>query len=172
MKLTKYMREAFVRAAINDVPAVDYIKQILKEVARASLAALPVCVCEVWKDEATRPYVKIIYRHYVGQSIAVPGIEGSRWNGAADLPALLAVDKLLIDKLVAQHKAQEEKIRSLKVKLEATAASCTTRKQLADLLPEFEKYLPTDAPAACRTLPAVANIVSEFTKAGWPKGKK
>lgn len=172
MKLTKFIREAFVSAAMNDVPTVDYTEQIRKEVARASLAALPNFVRSVWMDEATRPYIRTIYRHYVGQSIAVPGIEGSRWGGLPDLPALLAADKLLIDNLVAQHKAQDEQIKALEAKLEAAAASCTTRKQLADLLPEFEKYLPADAPAACRTLPAVANIVSEFTKAGWPKGKK
>lgn len=172
MKLTKFIREAFVSAAMNDVPTVDYTEQIRKEVMRASLAALPNHVRSVWMDEATRPYIKTIYRHYVGQSIAVPGIEGNRWGGLPDLPALLAVDELLIDNLVAQHKAQDEQIKALKAKLEATAASCTTRKQLADLLPEFEKYLPADAPAACKTLPAVANIMSEFTKAGWPKGKK
>ena len=53
----------------------------------------------------------------------------------------------------------------------AAAMSCTTRKALANLLPEFEQYLPEDTPAAIRSLPAIANIVADFSKAGWPKDK-
>jgi hypothetical protein len=172
MKLTKYMREAFVSAAMNDVPTVDYTEQIRKEVVRASMAALPDAVLAVWLDKQTFKYIKTAYRTFAGQSFEVPGIEGARWTNTKAMPELLAADKALIDNLVARHKAQEEQTKALEAKLGAAAASCTTRKQLAELLPEFEKYLPADAPAACRTLPAVANIVSEFTKAGWPKGKK
>lgn len=67
--------------------------------------------------------------------------------------------------------AQKRRRKDLEAKLSAAAESCTTRKALADLLPEFAKYLPEDEAAACKTLPAVANIVADFTKAGWPKAK-
>ena len=59
--------------------------------------------------------------------------------------------------------------QELETKLMAAANSCTTRKALVELLPEFEKYLPADQAAACKTLPAVANIMADFVKAGWPK---
>ena len=52
------------------------------------------------------------------------------------------------------------------------ALGASTRKGLADALPEFEKYLPADEPAAVRSLPVVANVVADFVKAGWPKGKQ
>ena len=171
MKLTKYMREAFVNAAMNDVPTVDYETQLIKEVVRASVDALPSNVRPVWKDESTKQYIKTIYRHYAGQSILVPGIEAGRWTGTNPRPALLAADKLLIDNLEAQCKAQAEQLTSLRAKLKGVAESCNTRKQLAEALPEFEKYLPADTPAACKTLPAITNIMTDFVKAGWPKEK-
>ena len=39
------------------------------------------------------------------------------------------------------------------------------------MLPEFEKYLPADEQKALRSVPVVANLVADFTKAGWPKDK-
>lgn len=51
-------------------------------------------------------------------------------------------------------------------------SACTTRKQAAEVLPEFEKYLPEDEPKALRTLPALANVAADFVKAGWPKNAK
>jgi hypothetical protein len=47
----------------------------------------------------------------------------------------------------------------------------STRKALVDLLPEFEKYLPADEAKAIASLPAVANVLSDFVKAGWPKNQ-
>ena len=47
--------------------------------------------------------------------------------------------------------------------------TCKTRAALAAALPEFEKYLPADEPKALRSLPSMANVASEFVKAGWPK---
>ena len=70
------------------------------------------------------------------------------------------------------EKEQEGIRASLKSQLKSAAHSVTTRKALAALLPEFEKYLPADEAAACKTLPVVQNIVADFAKAGWPKGKK
>jgi hypothetical protein len=73
--------------------------------------------------------------------------------------------------LSEKARATRQTISDLQEKLESVAKSCTTRKQLAELLPEFEKYLPDNAPAASRAVPAIANLVTEFTKAGWPKAK-
>lgn len=172
MKLTKYIREAFVHSAMEDVPNINYIEMIRKEVVRASIAALPAPVRAAWLDEKTSQYVKTTFRHFAGQGISVPGADGNRWGNAPAMPALLAADKKLIDDLVAKHEAQDKQRAHLKNTLSAAASSATTRKALATLLPEFEKYLPADEPAACRTLPAVANIVADFSKAGWPKTAK
>jgi len=52
--------------------------------------------------------------------------------------------------------------------------ACTTTKQLRELLPEFDRYLPAEEEKTLRTLPVVQNIVADFVKAGWPakKGSK
>ena len=39
-------------------------------------------------------------------------------------------------------------------------------------LPEFAHYLPAEDAPAGRSLPVVANLVTDFVKAGWPKDKK
>jgi hypothetical protein len=44
----------------------------------------------------------------------------------------------------------------------------TTVKALADLLPEFAHYLPSEATPA-KMLPATTRVVSAFHAAGWPK---
>jgi hypothetical protein len=66
---------------------------------------------------------------------------------------------------------QVERINALRTKLSATADAVSTRKALIDLLPEFEKYLPADESKAVASLPAVANVLSDFVKAGWPKNQ-
>ena len=50
-------------------------------------------------------------------------------------------------------------------------AARIAREALAAMLPEFEKYLPSETPALDRTVPAVANVVTDFMRAGWPKGQ-
>jgi len=78
----------------------------------------------------------------------------------------------LLEALKEKKEAQDKMHRDLEAKLMAAANSCTTRKALVDLLPEFEKYLPAGQAEACKTLPAVANIMADFVKAGWPAGKQ
>jgi len=77
------------------------------------------------------------------------------------MPAILSL---------ANKSAEQERQRvALRDKLKRAAASFTTRKQLAEAMPEFEKYLPADEAAAIRSLPAVTNVVGDFQRAGWPK---
>lgn len=78
--------------------------------------------------------------------------------------------KAVVEELEKQNDEQHDSRNNLETKLQAVAESCTTRKALLNALPEFEKYLPADDAAACRSLPVVANVVSDFMKAGWPKG--
>lgn len=77
-----------------------------------------------------------------------------------------------IDEYKFASTEQMNKRHQLQQNLLAVADSCTTRKALVAALPEFEKYLPADEQAACKTLPAIANVLSDFVKAGWPKDQK
>jgi len=169
MKLTNTIRDAFVRAAMQDVPSVDYDEQIRELASKDLIDQLPPKVRAVWDDEKLRAYVKTTYDTYGGVSISYPADSDYDRNAKA-LTAKVATK---VADLKAQHDAQSKVRRDLKDKLHATAYGCTTRKQLAELLPEFEKYLPADdVKAKAVMLPAVANIVSDFVKAGWPKKEK
>lgn len=160
MKLTKNLREAFVRAVMADVPKVDYREQIQKVATTAAVAMLPSAVAAAYK--LFPEYIET--RHvYVGSMyVYVP---------AAESPVFSGDIKQELSQLEALHEAQEESRNALRTKLNAAANSVTTRKALAELLPEFEKYLPADERTATLNLPAVANIVADFVQAGWPKGQ-
>lgn len=167
MKLTNYMRDAFVRSAMDDVPSIDYTEQIRAAVMKEAVALLPPKVRAVWQDAACRAYLESNYITIGNVGVAaVPGPNGDGYKTARK-----KIEDAVAD-LVAKSKAQGERNKALNEKLRACAYSASTRKQLAELLPEFEKYLPPDEAAALRSLPVVANVVADFVKAGWPKNAK
>ena len=169
MKLTNYIREAFLTSAILEVPQVDYKEQIRVDSTKAVLAALPEHVRLAHKNQDTSTYLNSHYRSFGhGSSICVPGF---RRNGV-DFPVLASDDQKHLAALVAKAKAQEETLVNLRAKLRTAAFACTTRKALAEMLPEFEKYLPEEKDKGGRYLPVVANIVADFKKAGWPNKLK
>lgn len=159
MKLTKTMRDAFVRAAMDDVPKIDYDEQQRKLVVDDAISQLPPKVRAIYNDEATKPYVHTTYAYRLG-GFSVPSA------GSYEASESVRVEYARIEGLA---KSQNDARNELCGKLNGCAASVTTRKALAELLPEFEKYLPVDEPAAIRTLPVVQNVVADFVKAGWPK---
>ncbi len=55
--------------------------------------------------------------------------------------------------------------------LRGVVEGCNTVKQLKEALPEFAKYAPHEE-ATSKNLPALANVVAEFSKAGWPKDSR
>lgn len=177
MKLTKYMREAFVRAALLDVPQVDHAELIRNEHRKLIMANLPKLVLTVLKDDVAARYIK--HRDFAADGVSLGSFpsttDGPRYRslGSNDWhPAIPQADQARLDAMILAKKATDAEIERLKKMLEGVANSATTRKALAEALPEFEKYLPADRPAATRALPALANVVSEFSKAGWPKGKR
>jgi hypothetical protein len=164
MRLTNYMRDAFICAAMNDVPQVDYDPAIREAATKAALANLPMKVQAVWSDPETRQHLETTYCSFGHRfTINVPGACTKEHRAIAEAAALP-----LVEKSDAQRKSRD----ALQSKLRAVAYGVTTRKALVDALPEFEKYLPADEPAAIKTLPVLANVVTDFVKAGWPKGKK
>ena len=171
MKLTKDIRRAFVRAALADVPSVDYREEIRAIALADAIEALPVVVRKVWDNPKTRPFIKMNYHYYHGVSVCIPTAR-EEWSREDSTHKLTPENQAKVDKLAELDKAQSTLHENLRRKLETAAEACTTRKALVDLLPEFEKYLPVDEARAIKeNLPAVANVVAEFAKAGWPKGK-
>jgi uncharacterized coiled-coil protein SlyX len=174
MRLTNTIRQAFVKAAMQDVPKIDYAEQIRETLQKAAKAALPPKVRAVWEDNHLRSFVTDCTEHYgfgtrpyrVSISVSLPSAHSYTLSGYT-LPKEV-IEK--VNELGNAWAVQEKTLSELSDKLIGAAASVSTREALVKLLPEFEKYLPVDESSAQKTnLPAVANIVSDFVKAGWPK---
>ena len=162
MKLTNSMREAFVRSAMNDVPTIDYSEKIRSAAMKLAIAGLPPKVRAIYQDEALRGFVASYYRNVAGVHMNLPG---------ADRESSTPISAQL-KPLEVEADAQHAKLETLRRHLKSVAQSAGTRAALAKMLPEFEKYLPADEATALRTVPALANVVADFVKAGWPKGGK
>lgn len=167
VKLTNYLRDAFVRQVMADVPKIDYTELLRKALMKAAADKLPPKVAATWKDPALKVFINTSYANVAGQSVHIPrpesGFENWRTEVETDTAVLALAEK---------HTAQKQHLADLESKVHSVAYGVTTRKALADALPEFAKYLPPDEAAAIRSLPVVANVVADFVKAGWPKGGK
>ena len=160
MRLTNYMRDAFVSAAMDDVPREDFEEQARALLVKAAVSCLPPKVRALYDDPATRDFVCHTQLPYGFGYAYVPGL-GTLPVGTQEK----------YDGLKKNQKEQDMRLHGLRCQLHGVAYSARTRKALVALLPEFEKYLPADDSAACKTLPAIANVMADFAKAGWPKDK-
>lgn len=168
MKLTNKLREAFVNAVMADVPQIDYNDQASKIIEAQTLNLLPVALKEALAKDPS--ILSLIERHYVGAPVGLRGQYTHAPSGfdlSRSAPKAWAELKKLGEKNMAQSDAHDR----LKSQIKGAAASVSTVKALHALLPEFAKYLPDDTPTT-KNLPALANVVSEFVQAGWPKGGK
>lgn len=164
MRLTNYMRDAFVSAAMQDVPHTDYDVEA-EALARAEIKGM---FAEVfpnanYDDETVQSWLD-------KTGVCMPGGLGNLYTYAPHYECLQNREVwTTLEQLAQQYKDQSESRHKLEAKLRAVARSCNTRKQLVDALPEMEKYLPEDEPAAMRTRPVVTNVIADFINAGWPK---
>jgi len=169
MRLTNFIRDAFVNAAMADVPSVDYHTKITTLIHEDIVNSLPETVKEVYKNPKTSRYINRGYTSFEINGVSSINVPMIPYEKLSLTPKARAIVLDLVSKQEEQHK----KHRELRGKLHGAAYACTTRKALVELLPEFEKYLPADeAKAVTKNLPAVANILSDFVKAGWPKNQK
>ena len=166
MRLSTSMRQAFVRAVMDDVPFVDYDEQ-LRQLAQKTVdgyrpAAL---VRALALDPSIQDWLNRDYQFIskYSQSFCLVGAKQSLDRLNADKDFTQAAQNLR-----KQQQAQLEQRSALESKLKASAQACQTRAQLAKALPEFEKYLPIEA-GNSKCLPALANLMSDFMAAGWPK---
>lgn len=163
MRLTQTMRDAYVRSIMNDLPKTDYRELANKEV-RAAVAA------RFAREFPGMDIDSDVARNWLNHSgTSLPNPLGYYYDlvprsfSYRDDPELAAK----LNAFAARHKDQERVHNELEYKIKGAARACTTRKQLAEAMPEFARYLPEEEAAAIRTLPAVVNLVSEFTAAGW-----
>ncbi|HOU23531.1 MAG TPA: Nmad5 family putative nucleotide modification protein [Anaerolineae bacterium] len=166
MKLTNYVRDAYITSVMNDVPRERYEEMLEKAILDDAIAQLPGPVRAIWKNPD--------FQGYLGLSSVCPVQKA----GCVQVPCLNPKNFRLSDvamhrvlELVALREEQAARRNSLRTRLRSIAYGCSTRKALAEALPEFEKYLPKEEETS-RNLPVIANVVTDFVKAGWPKGAK
>lgn len=163
MRLTRIIREAFVRSVMNDVPSIDYFEQYRKLYQTAVLSKAPAEVRAAYpKHQAW------LSREHIWTAGSIPGFYCvCERNGTVQIDPAIQAQLDEIDKLYSQ---QNDARHELQMKLKGVVESCTTRKALAQALPEFEKYLPKEEDKVSN-LPALANVMTDFMKAGWPKDR-
>lgn len=167
MRLTNTLRQAFVLAAMADVPLFDFDEQVQK-LAQAKLDSFmpPALARVIALDKNNRSWISNEYIYLKNYN------QGVYLYGSAEAFKRLYIDVELnqaVSEIRSKRAEQSKQHQDLRDKLKGTAASCTTRAQLLEALPEFEKYLPEAAAAPSKSLPALANLVSDFMAAGWPK---
>lgn len=163
MRLTNSIRSAFVSSVMNDVPSIDYIELMRKEANRIGRAMMP-------------PEIAAVYDKYPKWFKEQWACIGS-WYGYGPFPfkdTAFRVEDIqaiqAMDRLKQLEKEQSLALSRLRNQLQQAAASATTTKALAEMFPEFAKYLPAEE-TKTRNLPAIADVVADFMKAGWPKNR-
>jgi len=171
MKLTNYLRNAFVSAVMQDVPIKDFDEEIDKVLVEAVAKELPEKLRAAWLDPLLRCYFDTRSLHLRGDFCVQVPTPLYMYNNSDDPthPSYRIRNALLP---LAEQRAEAKKARrELENKLHAVVAGCNTRKQLVEALPEFEKYAPQET-AKLAGLPAVSGVVADLVAAGWPKGGK
>jgi hypothetical protein len=162
MKLTNQIRDAFIKAAMSDVPQVDYQAKAT-ELAKAWVDSQFAIVFPGVDRVKAEPWLEHCSFHMPGELHSFYGV-APEYNflrsNAALWAELLGLDKKL--------QAQTNQRDGLEEQLRGCAYGVTTIKALAELLPEFAHYLPSEATPA-RMLPATTGVVNAFHVAGWPK---
>ena len=153
MKLTKYEKEAIIRAIMQDVPTKP--DNILKaEIQAAFVAGMSTPVLKLYK---THP-----------KALKTESL--SSWDSPLAYRADFIVGDAKVDEVVKPFKAQKKEWDEAYNKLHAAIHGCNTLAQLKKLLPEFISYFPSETEPT-KNLPAVANMVADLSKLGWPKGQ-
>ena len=181
MRLNNSHRSAFVHSVMNDTPAIDNvsrvqalinkslaetldenIKALLRSPSRDVLKELTVYT-RIYDDNFPRYLYGIVQHQKIGSTVSyltdIYEIVG---------PEAQAQIQDLINEQINNSKMRVE----LKLKLEGIVKACTTDTQLEKALPEFEEYIPKEGVKTKDNLPAVANLITDFTKLGWPKDKQ
>lgn len=153
MKLNTYTKEAIVRAIMNDVPKPDQAKA-KADIQAAAIKAMSPLVRKVYKEQPDA-----LCRHHV-----------AAYNYDLDYSFDVVCGDVDMGPIMKPYTDAREQRRKARHQLEGAVKACSTLKQLQTTLPEFKKYFPTEEQPT-KNLPALANVVADLSKLGWPKGK-
>ena len=158
MKLTKYQKQGIAIAIIRDLPPVDYNKR-REELQAAIVKLMSAPVAKLYKV-----YPNALRRINVDNYV-LGEFYNDNWIVAGDV-----TDKQ-VEAMTKKYRDENDARYAAKRQLERAIDGCNTLKQLMTTLPEFEKYYPTEEQPT-KNLPALANVVADLSRLGWPKGEK
>lgn len=153
MRLTKVAKKAIVRSIMDDVP------KLFTDEAQAHRDIQEALVKNMSAE------VRKVYR-IAPRALRTQHFSGWEYGFSSSFELIVGdADTRLVTKPYRESCTQRNELR---MKIEGIVEGCNTTKQLLAMLPEFEKYIPQEA-APSKNLPAVANVVADLTKMGWPK---
>lgn len=153
MKITKYEKEAIIRAIMHDVPCTP--DNVLRaEIQNAFVQSMSAPIQELYK---THPKAL--------RTDTVPS-----WDSGMSYRVDFVVGDADVKKVMQPFEAKKKERDAVHTKLSAVVNGCNTLAQLKKMLPEFVSYFPTETEPT-KNLPAVANMVADLSKLGWPKAK-
>ena len=154
MNLDKYTKQAIVKSIMADIPQPDRVKWA-EEIKAAVVKAMSPEVRKLYK---VKPHAL--------RTACVPCTNPHRTWG--DEFPVGDVTKEQIHAIVAPYEKQVQERRDMEHKLTAAFEGIRTLKAALKTFPEFKKYYPTEAQPT-KNLPALANVVADLSKLGWPK---
>lgn len=160
MRLTNSLRDAFVNGVLRDIPVIDYNEIMRKTALQAAKDVMPVEVRAAYEKHPSW-FQENWGRRLGGEYFYLPVPNETEFSSEANQT---------IKDLAARKSEQTEKIDEIRRRLRGAAYSVSTTKALREMFPEFSQYIPEDE-TKTKNLPALANIVADVIKAGWPKGK-
>ena len=159
MKLNKYQKEGIVRAIMNDVPTPDKTKRH---------AAIQAAIVKAMSPECRKIYNRkpsALAKQYLGDI----SYDGVNWH-TRDV-VIGDVPEVNVEAIIKPYRDADDAYYTAGKRLHAAVDGCSTLNALKKAFPEFERYLPTEAQPT-KNLPALANVVADLSKLGWPKGAK
>ena len=157
MKLNKLTKQAIVRAIIQDLPTID---------TEARALAIKEAIIK-----AMNPEVRKLYKIQPKALRTAPVAYTNPYRSWGNDIIVGDVTDEQIKEIIAPYEKQVQERDAMHRKLTMTFEGISTLKQALTMFPEFKKYMPTEAEPT-KNLPALANVMADLSKLGWPKDAK
>lgn len=150
MKLTNAIKDSIVNAVMEATPREYSSDQRDKDALLVCVSKMPEKVRELWDCKDTRHWVRV---YYVSGFSYLP-------TGDNKIPELEAIS--------ARFNASEKARSELRSHVRNVVYQFSTDKQMRELIPELDAYIPKPR-VAPKQLPVATGLIAELTKAGFPK---
>lgn len=152
MRLTNYLRDAFVRNVSNNIPVVKAPSSTLIQEMCYNLADPRLKI--IYDDEKLRKQLQTswVYLEETRGYIYSLGVD---WE---ELPAVI------------NYREKLQKRREAIDKLRRATYACKTLKELREALPDLTDYMPDENKPAKISVPMVVDVVKDLTAAGFTLG--